>query len=75
MKKLGRIWFTGAFILFIAFISIAFQTFKPVTNVQPDDVLAVTGKVVNIEEASGFDILVKLENDPHQYYILSLIHI
>ena len=69
MKKLGKIWFTCASILFMVFITIAFQTFKPVTNVQPDDVLELTGKVISIEEASGFDILIQLENDSHQYYI------
>ncbi|WP_405209261.1 hypothetical protein [Aquimarina sp. LLG6339-5] len=69
MKKLGKIWFACAFVLFIIFITIAFQTFKPIQNVQPDDVIKITGVVSKIEERSGFDIAITLENDPHYYYI------
>lgn len=69
MEKFGKIWFTCALIAFIVFITIAFQTFRPIMNVQPDEVMAVTGKVVGIKEGSGFDIMIKLENDPHHYYV------
>jgi len=69
MKKLGRIWFTFAFILFIAFITVAFQTFRPITNVQPDEVIEITGIVTKIEEGAGFDIVITLKNDSHYYYI------
>lgn len=69
MKKLARIWFVCAFILFVVFISIAFQTFKPIMNVQPDDVMEVKGKVIGLKEGGGFDVMVRLENDDHRYYI------
>ncbi len=45
------------------------QTFKPVRNVQPKDVIKITGKVIDIQEAPGFDIVIILENDDHYYYI------
>ncbi|WP_299259698.1 hypothetical protein [uncultured Aquimarina sp.] len=48
---------------------IMIQTFKPVRNVQPDEVIEITGKVIKIEEGSGFDIVITLENDSHYYYI------
>ena len=69
MKNIGKIWFFSALAVFIAFISIAIQTFRPVRNVQPEDVLKIIGTVVDIEEAPGFDIVIRLENDDHYYYI------
>lgn len=45
------------------------QTFKPIRNVQQEDVLEITGTVIKIEEASGYDIVITLENDSHYYYI------
>lgn len=69
MRKAGKIWFTVVFILFIAFMWITIQTFRPVRNVQPNDVIKVTGTVIDIQEAPGFDIALTLENDEHYYYI------
>lgn len=69
MKKLGKIWFICAFLVFIAFMAAAVQTFKPIRNVQPDEVMEITKKVIEIKEGSGYDIIIALENDHHQYYI------
>ncbi len=69
MGKIGKIWLLCASILFIAFMAVAIQTFRPVRNVQPDDVMKIEGMVINIQEASGYDIVITLENDEHYYYI------
>ncbi len=69
MGKAGKIWFAIAFVLFIAFMSIVIQTFRPVRNVQPDDVMKIEGVVEDLKEAPGFDIALTLENDNHYYYI------
>ncbi len=69
MGKIGKIWFLIVFILFIAFMAVVIQTFRPVRNVQPDDVIEITGRVIDIKEAPGFDIVISLENDEHYYYI------
>ncbi|MBW1295284.1 hypothetical protein [Aquimarina litoralis] len=69
MKKTGRIFFSISSILFIIFMWIAIQTFKPIRNVQPDDVIEITGVVTKIEEKGGFDIAITLQNDHHYYYI------
>ncbi|WP_082422505.1 hypothetical protein [Aquimarina longa] len=69
MGKAGKIWFSIVFVLFIVFIVIVIQTFRPVRNVQPDDVMKVDGMVTDIKEGSGFDIIITLENDKHYYYI------
>ncbi|WP_299313446.1 hypothetical protein [uncultured Aquimarina sp.] len=69
MQKTGKIFFSISFVLFVIFMWIMIQTFKPVRNVQPDEVIKITGKVIKIEEGSGFDIVITLENDSHYYYI------
>ncbi len=69
MKKIGKIWFSIVFFLFLGFMGIVIQTFRPVRNVQPDDVMKITGRVTDIKEAPGFDIVITLENDTHYYYI------
>lgn len=69
MGKTGKIFFSISSILFIGFMWVVIQTFKPVRNVQPDDVIEVRGKVLKIEKSAGFDIIITLENDAHIYYI------
>lgn len=69
MGKIGKIWLLCASILFIAFMAAAIQTFRPVRNVQRDDVMKIEGTVINVQEASGYDIVITLENDEHYYYI------
>ncbi len=69
MGSIGKIWFLIVFVLFLIFMAIAIQTFRPVRDVQPDDVLKITGKVIDVKEAPGFDIVLTLENDEHYYYI------
>ncbi len=69
MGKAGKIWLISASILFIIFMALAIQTFRPVRNVQPEDVLKIEGIVTDIKEAPGFDIVITLENDDHYYYI------
>ncbi|MBQ4819752.1 hypothetical protein [Aquimarina sp. MMG016] len=69
MGKIGKIWFLIVFVLFLAFMAVAIQTFRPVRNVEPDDVMEISGRVINIQEGSGFDIVITLENDDHYYYI------
>ncbi|WP_298548568.1 hypothetical protein [uncultured Aquimarina sp.] len=69
MQKTGKIFFSISFVLFVIFMWIMIQTFKPIRNVQPDQVIEITGKVTKIEEGSGFDIAITLENDSHYYYI------
>ncbi len=69
MQKTGKIFFSISFVSFVIFMWIMIQTFKPVRNVQPDEVIEITGKVIKIEEGSGFDIVITLENDSHYYYI------
>ncbi|GAA4273450.1 hypothetical protein U6A24_19235 [Aquimarina gracilis] len=69
MGKAGKIWLICASILFFAFLTVVIQTFKPVRNVQPTDVMKIEGIVVDIKEAPGFDIAITLENDDHYYYI------
>ncbi|MBQ0734620.1 hypothetical protein J9332_09880 [Aquimarina celericrescens] len=69
MGKIGKIWFLSASILFIVFMAVVIQTFRPVRNIQPDDVLKIEGIVTKVQEASGYDIVITLENDDHYYYI------
>ncbi len=69
MDKIGKIWFSIVFVLFIVFMWIMIQTFRPVRNVQPDDVMKIEGNVVDVKEGPGFDIVITLENDSHYYYI------
>ena len=69
MGKFAKIWFIIAFLLFSGFMVIVIQTFRPVRNVQPDDVIKVTGKVIDVQEGPGYDIVITLKNDDHYYYI------
>ena len=69
MRKAGKIWFSIVFVLFIGFMWMMVQTFKPVRNVQPDDVLKVSGTVIEVKESPGFDIVLTLQSDAHYYYI------
>ncbi len=69
MQKTGKIFFSVSFILFVIFMWVMIQTFKPVRHVQPDDVIKINGIVTKIEEGSGFDIIITLQNDDHYYYI------
>ncbi|KAA1243193.1 hypothetical protein [Aquimarina sp. RZ0] len=69
MNKTGKIFFSISSVLFIIFMWIAIQTFKPIRNVQPDEVIEITGIVTKIEEGAGFDIVISLKNDSHYYYI------
>ncbi|AXT52303.1 hypothetical protein D1818_16180 [Aquimarina sp. BL5] len=69
MQKTGKIFFSVSFVLFVIFMWMMIQTFKPIRNVQPDEVIEIKGKVTKIEEGSGFDIAITLENDSHYYYI------
>ncbi len=69
MGKVAKIWFSVVFVLFAIFMWVIIQTFRPVRNVQPDDVIKISGTVINIQEAPGFDIALTLENDEHYYYI------
>ncbi|WP_235015692.1 hypothetical protein [Aquimarina sp. AU58] len=69
MGKIAKIYLSIIFVLFIAFMVAVIQTFRPVRNVQPDDVMKIEGIVTNIQEGSGFDIVITLKNDKHHYYI------
>ncbi|WP_299435112.1 hypothetical protein [uncultured Aquimarina sp.] len=69
MQKTGKIFFSISFVLFVIFMWIMIQTFKPIRNVQPDEVIEITGKVTQIKDGGGFDIAITLENDDHYYYI------
>lgn len=69
MGKLGKIWFFSALVLFIIFIWVSIQTFKPVRNVQPEDVMKIEGVVTDLKEGPGLDIVITLQNDDHYYYI------
>ncbi len=74
MGKIGKIWFSIVFVLFIAVMIVAIQTFRPVRDVGPDDVMKITGKIIDIKEGPGFDIVFTLENDEHYYYINRGLH-
>ncbi|MCK8520872.1 hypothetical protein M0D21_04810 [Aquimarina sp. D1M17] len=69
MKKVAKIWFSVVFVLFLGFMWMMVQTFKPVRNVQPEDVLTVKGTVTKIEEGPGLDLVITLKGDEHYYYI------
>ncbi len=69
MGKAGKIWFISALILFIAFMAVMIQTFRPVRNVQPEDVIKIEGIVTDIKEAPGYDIAITIKDDVHYYYI------
>ncbi len=69
MGKIGKIWFFSALVLFIIFIWVSIQTFKPVLNVQPEDVMKIEGVVTDLKEGPGLDIVITLQNDDHYYYI------
>lgn len=69
MGKIAKIYLSIIFVLFVVFMVAVIQTFRPVRNVQPDDVMKIEGTVTNIQEGSGFDIVITLKNDKHHYYI------
>ncbi len=69
MGKIAKIYLSIIFVLFVAFMVAVIQTFRPVRNVQPDDVMKIEGIVTNIQEGPGFDIVITLKNDKHHYYI------
>ncbi|WP_025743435.1 hypothetical protein [Aquimarina pacifica] len=69
MGKGTKIYLTVLFILFLLFMAVVIQTFRPVRNVQPEDVLKITGTVIDINDAPGFDISFTLKDDLHYYYI------
>lgn len=69
MRKTGKIFFSISFVLFVVFMWVMIQTFKPIRNVQPNEVIEITGKVTEIKDGGGFDIAITLENDNHYYYI------
>lgn len=69
MGKIAKIWFCIVLVIFIGFMAVVIQTFRPIRNVQPDDVMQVRGVVTQITEAPGFDIAITLKNDQHYYYI------
>lgn len=69
MGKIAKIYLSIIFVLFIAFMIAVIQTFRPVRNVQPDDVMKIEGVVTDIQEGPGFDIVITIKNDEHYYYI------
>ena len=69
MGRIGKIWFSIVFILFVIFMWAMIQTFRPVRDVQPKDVLKISGIVTDVKEGPGFDIVITLEGDEHYYYI------
>ena len=69
MSKFVKIYLSFLFLCSIVFIVVMAQTFKPVRNVQPDEVMKIEGTVMKIEEGPGFDIVFTLSEDEHYYYI------
>jgi len=69
MEKIGKIWLACASIVFIIFMGIAIQTFRPVRNVEPEDLIKIEGIVTDVKEAPGFDITIAIHGDDHYYYI------
>ena len=63
MKRLTFIFLGIAFVVFLAY------SFKPVTTVDSDDCVLISGKIVSIAEGTSNDIQIRLENDSHYYYI------
>lgn len=66
MKKFFWIFSISLFILFVAFFWV---TFRPISNVGPNDVVPVSGKVTVIYEGSGSDIYITIENIERPFYI------
>ncbi|WP_024768233.1 hypothetical protein [Aquimarina macrocephali] len=69
MGKIAKIYLSIIFVLFVGFMIAVIQTFRPVRNVQPEDVMKIEGIVTDIQEGPGFDIVIILKNDEHHYYI------
>ena len=69
MGKTGKIYLSIIFMIFVAFMVVVIQTFRPVRNVQPDEVMKISGVVTEVKEGSGFDIVITLKDDAHYYYI------
>ncbi|WP_046756341.1 hypothetical protein [Kordia jejudonensis] len=63
MKRLTFIFLGIALVVFLAY------SFKPVTEVDSDDCVLISGKIVSIAEGTSNDIQIRLENDSHYYYI------
>jgi phosphopantothenate synthetase len=63
MRRFTFIFFGIALVIFLAY------SFKPVTSVNSDDCVLISGKIVSIEEGTSNDIQIRLENDSHYYYI------
>jgi hypothetical protein len=63
MKRLTFIFLGIALVVFLAY------SFKPVTTVDSDDCVLISGKIVSVEEGTSNDIQIRLENDSHYYYI------
>ena len=63
MRRLTFIFLGIAFVVFLAY------SFTPVTTVNSDDCVLISGKIVSIEEGTSNDIQIRLENDSHYYYI------
>lgn len=63
MRRFTFIFLGIAFVVFLAY------SFKPVTTVQSDDCVLISGKIVSIKEGKSNDIQIRLENDSHYYYI------
>ncbi|RZS99628.1 hypothetical protein [Aquimarina brevivitae] len=69
MGKIAKIWFAIVAVIFVVVMALAIQTFRPVRNVTSEDILKITGTVTDVQEGSGFDIVITLQDDPHYYYI------
>ncbi|MBC8755539.1 hypothetical protein H2O64_12755 [Kordia sp. YSTF-M3] len=63
MRRFTFIFLGIALVVFLAY------SFKPVTTVNSDDCVLISGKIVSIEEGTSNDIQIRLENDSHYYYI------
>ena len=63
MRRITFIFLGIALVVFLAY------SFKPVTTVDSDDCVLISGKIVSIEEGPSNDIQIRLENDSHDYYL------
>ncbi len=62
-------FWTFSITLFIAFLVLFWITFRPISDVQQDDVIQIEGMVTNIYPGSGNDIYFKLEKIERPFYI------
>ncbi|AXG68427.1 hypothetical protein KORDIASMS9_00642 [Kordia sp. SMS9] len=63
MRRFTFIFLGIAFVVFLAY------SFKPVTTVNSDECVQISGKIVSIKKSAENDIQIRLENDSHYYYI------